>query len=147
MYKGNRRKEVCRLFGRQKHVNTVTVARHRNQRQVFTLRSRYRGKTKNRLPPKNYRRIALPPKKYRHILVHRFRQSRYRRKMNNRLPPKNYRRTALPPKKYRHTWFYRFRQSRYRQKRENRQPPKKITAVWQYRPSCVRLKNRCRRPP
>ena len=29
---------------------------------------------KNRLPPKQYRRIALPPKKSRHILVYRFRQ-------------------------------------------------------------------------
>ena len=52
MYKGNRRKEVCRLFGRQKH-----KARYRNYRQVLNLRLRCRRKTKNRLPQKNYRRI------------------------------------------------------------------------------------------
>ena len=64
MYKVNRRNEVCRLFGCQKH-----TARHRNYRQVLNFRLRCRRKTKNRLPPKNYRRIALPPKEYRHILV------------------------------------------------------------------------------
>ena len=50
-------KEVCRSFGRRK-----SVARHRNYRLVLSLRSRYRQKTKNRLPPKNYRHIlVLPP--------------------------------------------------------------------------------------
>ena len=50
-------KEVCCSFGRRKH-----VARHRNYRLVLSLRSRYRRKTKKRLPPKNYRHIlVLPP--------------------------------------------------------------------------------------
>ena len=88
-------KEVCRSFERRKH-----VARHRNYRLVLGLRSRYRQKTNNRLPPKNYRRMTLPPKMYRHILV---------------LPPPP---KSLPPK--------------------NEKPP---TAVWHYRPACVRLKS------
>ena len=53
-------KEVCSSFGRRKH-----VARHRNYRLVLSLRSRYRQKTNNRLPPKNYRHnlvLAHPPK-------------------------------------------------------------------------------------
>ena len=78
-------------------VKTICIWHH-NYRQVFNFLSRYGRKTKNRLPPKNYRRIALPPNKYRHILVYRFRQSRYRRKMKNRLPPANYRRMAIPPR-------------------------------------------------
>ena len=53
---------------------------------------------KNRLPPKNCRRIALPPKKYRNILVYRFRQSRYRQKRENRQPTKKYRCMAIPPR-------------------------------------------------
>ena len=44
-------KEVWRSFGRRKH-----VARHCNYRLVLSLHSRYRQNTKNRLPPKNYRR-------------------------------------------------------------------------------------------
>ena len=60
--------------------------------------SRDRRKMRNRLPPKNYRRIALPPQKYRHILVYRFRQSHYRQKRENRQPPKKYRRIAIPPR-------------------------------------------------
>ena len=32
-------------------------------------RSRYHQKSTNRLPLKNYRRMALPPKKYRHVCV------------------------------------------------------------------------------
>ena len=117
MYKGNRREEVgC---SGTKNI-CIEPAKHRNYRQVLNLRSRYRRKTKNRLPPKNYRRIALLPN--------------------------NYRRIALPPKKYRHILAYRFRQSRYRQnwKTAYRQ---KVTAVWQYRPACVRLKHRYRPPP
>ena len=67
-------KEVCRSF-----------ARHRNYRLVLSLRSRYRQKTKNRLPPKIYRRrsMALPQKNYRHTLVYRLRQNRYRQKTKN----------------------------------------------------------------
>ena len=81
----------------------IQLARHHNYGQVLNLRSRYRRKTKNRLPPKNYRRTALPPKKYRHMLVYRFCQSRYRRKMKKRLPPKNnlpYGNTAPPVSAY-----------------------------------------------
>ena len=46
MYKGNRRKEVCRLFGRQKHMHVTIIAmnRDRNYRQVLNSRSRYRRK-------------------------------------------------------------------------------------------------------
>ena len=112
-------KEVCRSFGRRKHV----VARHRNYRLVLSLRSRYRQKT-NSLPPKNYRRMALPAEflppsfgftasdkvvtakkgktAYRRnvtaiVWFCRLRQSRYRQKTKKRLPLKNYRRMALPP--------------------------------------------------
>ena len=41
VYKGNRRQEVCRLFGRQKYRHT-SIARHRNYSQVLNLRPRYR---------------------------------------------------------------------------------------------------------
>ena len=145
MYKGDRWKEVCRLFGRQKRMH-IAIARHRNYRQVLNWRSRYRRKTKNRLPPKNFRRIALPPNNYRRIALppkkyYRFRQSRYRRQMKNRLPQKNYRRknTAI-------VWFT---PSAKVVTAKNEKPANrlKITAVWQYRPACVRLKNRYRWPP
>ena len=57
IYKVDRRKRGLLSFGRRKH-----VARHRNYRLVLSLRSRYRRKTKKRLPPKNYRHIlVLPP--------------------------------------------------------------------------------------
>ena len=55
--------------------------------RYYRLRqSPYRRKMKNRLPPTNYRGIALPPKKHRHNLVYRFRpkntaKSRYRQKV------------------------------------------------------------------
>ena len=63
----------------------------------MNLRSRYRRKTKNRLPPKHYRRIALPPKKCRHILLLPLPPRSLPPK--NEKPPtaKNYRRNALPP--------------------------------------------------
>ena len=118
-------KEVCRSFGRRKH-----VARHRNHRLVLSLRSRYRQKTKNRLSPKTYRYIwfyrlrrsryrqktktRVSPKTYRYIWFYRLRRSRYRQKTKNRLSPKT----------YRYIWFYRLRRSRYRQKSKNRLPPK-----------------------
>ena len=47
MYKGNRRKEVCRLFGRQKH-----IARHRKYRHVLNLRLRCRQKNEKTLTVK-----------------------------------------------------------------------------------------------
>ena len=59
-------------------------------------RIRYRQKTRNRLPPKSYRHVALPPKKYRHSLSYCIRQIRhqlsYRQKSNaNSHTAKNYR--------------------------------------------------------
>ena len=54
---------------------------------------------KNRLPPKQYRRIALPPKKSRHILVYRFRQ---KSTANSTVDTaKTYRQLSIPPKEYR----------------------------------------------
>ena len=122
MYKGNRRIEVCLLFGRQKHMHT---ARHRNYRHVLNLRSRYCWKTKKRLPPINYSRIALPPKRIppyfgfaasAEVVTAEKWKTAYRQKI-----------TAVVYYCWKNTatfWFYRFCQSRYLRKRENRQPPK-----------------------
>ena len=77
-------KELCRLFGRQKQ----NIGRHRSYRHVLNLRLRCRRKTKNRLPSKHCRRIALPPKTYRHIWCYRLRRSRYRQKMSKPLTAK-----------------------------------------------------------
>ena len=85
------RREITALVGGP---GNIAVYRH----ILVIPPNRYRRKTKNRLTPKHYRRIALPTKKYRHISVCRFRQSRYRRKMKNRLTPKNYRRMAISPR-------------------------------------------------
>ena len=64
-----KRFDVC--SGAKSYAYTRYLARHRNYRQVLNLRSRHRRKTKNRLPPKNYRRIALPPKavSYTHLTL------------------------------------------------------------------------------
>ena len=111
----------------------------------MTLGSRYRRKTKHRLPSKKYGRIALPPKKYRNILVYRFRQSRYRRKLKNRLPPKFY---AVLHHRLENTAIFWFTASaKIVTKNEKTANLLKITAVWQYRPACVRLKHRYRPPP
>ena len=100
-YKGNRRKEVYRLFGRQKHMHTASEAPQLRPSFEFTFT----------LPPKNEKPLSAKTttavlhyhrKNAAIFWFYRFRQSRYRRKMKNRLPPKNYRRIALPPKKYRH---------------------------------------------
>ena len=115
----------------------ISLARRRNDRHVLNLRSRYRRETKYRLPPKNYRSIAKPPNKYRHILV-------------LPLPPK-----SLPPTKKKAPTsknlppYFGFNASAkvvtdINEKTANRL---KITTVWQYRPACIRLKNRYRRPP
>ena len=57
MYKVDRRKRGLPFVRHRKH-----VARHRNYRLVLSLRSRYRQKAKNRLPPKIYRHVlVLPP--------------------------------------------------------------------------------------
>ena len=82
-------KEVCRSFGRRKY-----VAGHRNCRLVLSLRSRYRQKMKNRLPP--YFGFTASAK----VVTAQKQKTAYRRK---------------------------------------------ITAVWHYRPACVRLKKRYRR--
>ena len=95
VYKADRRKVVCRLFGRQNHMYMAPQLPPSFQ---FSFTLRPKNEKPLTVPPKNYRRIALPPNKYRHILVYRFRQSRYRRKMKNRLPPANYRRMAIPPR-------------------------------------------------
>ena len=102
----------------------VQLARLRNYCQLLNLRSRYRRKTKNRLPPENYRRIALPPK---NTAICWFTASATMSlPPKNEKPPidKNYRRIVLPPKKYRHILVYRFRQSRYHRKMKNRIPSK-----------------------
>ena len=60
MRKGNRREKVCRCSG-AKNI-CIALAEHRNYCQASILRSRYRRKMKNRLPLKNYRRMAIPPR-------------------------------------------------------------------------------------
>ena len=79
-------------------------------------------------------------------MVYRFRQSRYRQRMKNRLPPKNYRRIALP---WKNTAIFWLTASAKVVTAENEKTAYrlKITAVWQYRPACVRLKKRYRWPP
>ena len=113
----------------------ISLTRHRNYRQVLNLRSRYRRKTKNRLPQKNLPPYCVTGKQLPPYCITAEKRPPYLGLPlpPNSLPPKNeksptakknYRRIALPPKNYRHILVYRFRQSRYRQKRENRQPPK-----------------------
>ena len=75
MSKGDRRKEVCRLFGRQKHMHIASWAPQLPPGFEFTFTlppendKPLTAKTYRRiaLPRNNYRRIALPPKKYRHV--------------------------------------------------------------------------------
>ena len=122
------------------------LARHRNYRQVLKLRSRYRRKTKNRLPPKKCRRIALRPKKYGHILVLPL--------PPKSLPPRNEKpptAKSLPPfcisvEKIRPFVGFTASAKVVTAKNEKTRDCLKITAVWQYRPACVRLKSRYRRP-
>ena len=120
MYKGNRRKEVCRLFGRQKHMHIGSKAPHlppcfeftftlppKNEKPLTTKKLPLYCFTAEKIPP--YFGLPLPPKS---------------------LPPKNeknaYRQKNTAVLHYRRKntaifWFYRFRQkgtatSRYRQK-------------------------------
>ena len=102
----------------------LQLARHHNYRQVLNLRSRYRRKTKNRLPPKitaaktpQYFGFTASAK----VVTAEKWKTAYRQKF-----------AAVLHYRLKNTatfWFYRFRQSRYRQKRENRQSPKSYRRV------------------
>ena len=77
MCKGKRRKEVCRLFGRQKHMYIATW--HRNYRQVLNLHD---TAEKRKIA---YRQNITAVVQYRRtntaiFWFYRFRQSHYRRK-------------------------------------------------------------------
>ena len=61
--------------------------------------------------------------------------------MKNRLPPKNYRRMALPPKKIPPYFGFTASAKIVTAKNEKTANRLQITAVWQYRPARVRLKN------
>ena len=119
-------KEVCRSFGHRKH---LAINRYRSYRLVLSLRSHYRQKTNNLLPPRNYRRMALPPKMYCHILV--------LPPPPKSLPPKN----EKPPTAEKLPPYFGFTASAKVATAKKRKTTyrRKITAVWHYRPACVRL--------
>ena len=101
MYKGRRRKEVCHLFGRQKHMHIASQAPQLPPIFELTFTSPPKNEkplTAKKLPPFCVTAKQLPPNKYRHILVYRFRQSRYRQNRKKCQPPENYRRMAIPPR-------------------------------------------------
>ena len=117
-------KEVCRLFGRRKH-----VARHRNYRLGLSLRSRYRQKSayREKLPPYGITTEKLP--------------------LKNGKPP-----TAekLPPygiTAEKRPLYFGFTASAkvVTAKKRKTAYRREITAVWRYRPACVRLTKRYRR--
>ena len=121
--------EVCRSFGRQKH-----VARHRSYRLVLGLRSRYGQKTKNRSPSKNYRyNLVLPPP------PKSLPPKNEKPSTAEELPPYGIAAEILPP-------YFAFTASANvvtAKKRKNAYC-RKFYAVWHYRPACVRLKKRYR---
>ena len=142
MYKGNRRKEVCRLFGHQRHMHIASWAPQLPPGFEFTFtllpenEKPLTAKTYRRiaLPPNNYRRIALPPKNpaifwftaSAKVVTAEKRKTSYRQKITAVL---HYHRknSAI-------SWFTASTKV-VTAKNEKTAKRLKLTAVWQYRPA------------
>ena len=145
MYKGDRRKEVCRLFGRQKHMHVARSSPQLPPSFECTFTS----------PPKNEKPLAakkLPPYC---ITAEKITPYFGLPLAPKSLPPKNEKpptakkKSAVLHYRRKNTAIFWFTASDKVVTTKNDKTANRleITAVWQYRPACVRLKNRYRRPP